>query len=199
MAKYAQKDIDAFGQRYRAMPTTLSQSEVARQLNVSLSTLRGWINKYGWERDLAPEVKRRTTIAVQKAILGADLDKPLTDEDAAITERVAINVQIITAQQNMLECFGSSLNTLLGQFATQVDKNVVAIPDDDSVTGYRPATKELADSASEARSLMQTMSQFFEEQRKVFGLNDKKDEMSVDELLRSLAEEMQGGEAEDTE
>lgn len=198
MAKLSTKDRDAIGQRYRAMPITLSQSECARQLNVSQSTLRGWIEKFGWERDLAPEVKRRTNIAVQKAMLGAPLNEPLDDESAAVTERVAINVAIITAQQDMLTSFSSSVECLLGQFSSQVKGNMVAVPDDESDTGYRLVPKKLGDSTSEARSIMQTMSQLFEEQRKVYGLSDGNDnEMSVDEFLRELAEEAQKASAED--
>lgn len=203
MSKYSEKQIEGFHLLYRSMPAVLNVSDCARQMRVPANTLRNWIKKRGWERDLSDEVMRRTNIAVQKATLGLDTDKPLNDEEKAIADRVAVNVAIITAQQTLLSKFGVSLEKINDQFSQQVGENVVSAVDPDSDTGYRIAPKALGKSIGEARQLMSTFSEFFEEQRKVWGLKDAGDTgPDPDAILRELAEEAaahQPQEADDTE
>lgn len=193
MAKRSHKEIEKIGQRYRAMPARLAQSEVASQLDVPLSTLRGYIEKYGWERDLAPEVQRRTTQAVIKAALGADLDRPLTNEETAIQERVALNVALITAHQEWLSGFGESLNNLLEHHVAQSKDLAVAIEDKDNPGAFRLVRKNLGPSIGEARQLISAFSEFAEQQRKAHGIDSEGDGNStdVDSYLRELAAEMQ--------
>jgi len=203
MSKYSEKQIEGFHLLYRSMPAVLNVSDCARQMRVPANTLRNWIKKRGWERDLSDEVMRRTNIAVQKATLGLDTDKPLNDEEKAIADRVAVNVAIITAQQTLLSKFGVSMEKINDQFSQQVGENVVSAVDPDSDTGYRIAPKALGKSIAEARQLMSTFSEFFEEQRKVWGLKDAGDTgPDPDAILRELAEEAaahQPQEADDTE
>jgi len=203
MSKYSEKQIEGFHLLYRSMPAVLNVSDCARQMRVPANTLRNWIKKRGWERDLSDEVMRRTNIAVQKATLGLDTDKPLNDEEKAIADLVAVNVAIITAQQTLLSKFGVSMEKINDQFSQQVGENVVSAVDPDSDTGYRIAPKALGKSIAEARQLMSTFSEFFEEQRKVWGLKDAGDTgPDPDAILRELAEEAaahQPQEADDTE
>ena len=192
MAKYKKEQIDAIGRRYRTMPAALTQSEVANQLQVPLSTLRTWIEKFGWERDLSDEVLRRTNIAVQKARLGADLDKPLTDEEAAITERVALNVALIEAHQEWLNGFGQALNILKDKHLQQVQTMTVAIECSKAASGYRVVVKNLGSAIADSRNLIATFKEFQEQQRLAYGISpdSQGDAVDVDTYLRELAEEM---------
>lgn len=193
MAKRKTKDIEAIGQRYRVMPVRLSQSEVAKQLGIPLTTLRGYIDKYNWERDLAPEVQRRTNMAVMKAALGAPLDRPLSDEESAIQERVALNVAIITQHQDWLIGFGNSLNNLLQHHVAQSQDLSMLVDDAKSATGYREVRKNLGPSIGEARQLISAFGEFAQQQRLAHGIDKDGDgkEVDVDSYLRELAEEMQ--------
>lgn len=204
MAKRSKKDIEALGQRYRVMPARLSQTEVAKQLGIPLTTLRGYIEQYGWERDLAPEVQRRTNIAVMKAALGADLDRPLTDEESAIQERVALNVAIITQHQEWLTGFGNSLNSLMLHHVEQVKDLSMMVDCPHSASGYREVRKNLGPAIGEARQLIAAFSEFAQQQRLAHGIDKDGDGkgVDVDQALRELAEEMQReepGEAENGE
>lgn len=201
MARLSQKQIDAVGIKYRSLPAVMSQAEAARHLNVSLSTLRGWIAKYNWDRDLGPEVRRRTNMAVQKAMLGAPLDRPLSDEDTAIAERVAVNVSLLTAQQEWLGGFGESLTLLMQHHLEQTRTMEVAIPDAKAPSGYRVVRKSLGAGVGEARQLISAFGEFAEQQRRAFGISDDGDanKVDVDTALRQLAEEMAAEEAAELE
>lgn len=198
MPKYKKEDIERIGRRYRTMPSQLSQTEVATQLQIPLSTLRTWIGRYNWERDLSDEVKRRTNIAVSKSMLGVETDKPLSDEEQAITERVALNVALITQHQDWLSGFGETLTLLKTQHHEQVKSLEVAIPDDKAPSGYRFAKKALGSSINEARGLISTFKDFVEQQRLAYGISAEGDgnDVDVDSYLRELAEEMAAEEAE---
>lgn len=188
MAKYSSEQIDAFHLAYRSMPATLTVVDVARQMRVPANTLRNWIKKNGWERDLSAEVRRRTNIAVTKAALGLDTSRPLNDEESAIADRVALNVAIMTQHQDWLGGFGKVLNELLQQLTLQVTDNVVAVMDKE--TGeYKAAVKSLAGSIPEARQLMATFSDYSKAQMLAHGINGESDEADIDTVLRELAEE----------
>lgn len=188
MAKYSQEQVDAFHLIYRSMPATLTVVDVARQMRVPPNTLRNWIKKHGWERDLSAEVRRRTNIAVTKAALGLDTSRPLNDEESAIADRVTLNVVIMTQHQEWLGGFGSVLNKLLEQLTQQVAENVVAVPDKDT-GGYKTAVKSLTSSIPEARQLMATFTDYSKAQMLAHGITGESDEADIDTVLRELAEE----------
>ena len=174
------------------MPSRLSQTEVAKQLNIPLSTLRGYIDKFNWERDLAPEVQRRTNMAVMKAALGAPLDRPLTNEESAIQERVALNVAIITQHQDWLTGFGDALNNLMQHHVAQAKDLSMMVDCTKSASGFREVRKNLGPAIGESRQLIAAFAEFAQQQRLAHGIDKDGDgkEVDVDSYLRELAEEM---------
>lgn len=200
MAKYSKERIDAIHCAYRAMPSTLSVSDVARKLQVPYTTLIKWIKKYEWERDLSDEVRRRTNIAVTKAALGCDTTRPLNNEETAIVDRVAINVAILTGHQNFTKVMGKTLVQLNDHLQEQAtDLKVAAM---DLETGeYVIKSKALGGVISEARQLMSAFSEFVREERRAYGISEdgKADAVDTDTILRELAEEAQAHIEEVTE
>lgn len=200
MAKYSKEKIDAIHCAYRAMPSTLSVSDVARKLQVPYTTLIKWIKKGGWERDLSDEVRRRTNIAVTKAALGCDTTRPLNNEETAIVDRVAINVAILTGHQNFTKVMGKTLVQLNDHLQEQAtDLKVAAM---DLETGeYVVKSKALGGVISEARQLMSAFSDFVREERRAYGIAEdgKADAVDTDTILRELAEEAQAHVEEVTE
>lgn len=190
MAKFSNEQKAKFQQAYRAMPASMPVSAIATQLKVAANTLRTWIKEGGWERDLSDEVRRRTNSAVIKAGLGAPEDRPLTDEEQIISERVAINLALIESHQDFLRVFGNSLTAINGHLSTQVTELMVPVMNKDSGE-YEMKPLSLNNAIGQSRQLIAAFSDMATEQRRAFGIseNGKPDEVDADTLLRQLAEE----------
>lgn len=186
MARYSDKEIEMYRNRFRTMPASLSVAECARQMGVAQQTLRNWIKTYEWERDLSQEVARRTIIATQKAILGMPIDQPLTDEEQAIAQRVALNIALCDQFRDWLTGFGKTMNELNGHLSQQVSSLKVAVWND-RAQDYVLVPLSLNNAIPQARNLMSTFREFSEEMRKAFGINDGGDNDDVDSALRALA------------
>lgn len=191
MAKYSTEQKAKFQQMYRAMPAALPVSTIASQLQVAANTLRGWIREGGWERDLSDEVRRRTNSAVIKAGLSGPEDRPLTDEEEIMSQRVAINLALIEGHQDFLRVFGNTLVTINGHLSGQVKDLLVPVMNKE--TGeYDMKPLSLNNAIGQSRQLIAAFSDMATEQRRAFGISEdgKPDEVDADTLLRQLAEEV---------
>lgn len=190
MAKFSNEEKAKFQQMYRAMPAALPVSAIATQFQVAANTLRGWIREGGWERDLSDEVRRRTNSAVIKAGLVGPEDRPLTDEEEIMSQRVAINLALIEGHQDFLRVFGNTLVAINGHLSGQVKDLLVPVMNKD--TGeYEMKPLSLNNAIGQSRQLIAAFSDMATEQRRAFGIseNGKPDEVDADTLLRQLAEE----------
>ncbi|MBY0416454.1 MAG: hypothetical protein K2W88_00125 [Pararheinheimera sp.] len=191
MAKFSNEEKAKFQQMYRAMPAALPVSAIATQFQVAANTLRGWIREGGWERDLSDEVRRRTNSAVIKAGLAGPEDRPLTDEEEIMSQRVAINLALIEGHQDFLRVFGNTLVAINGHLSGQVKDLLVPVMNKD--TGeYEMKPLSLNNAIGQSRQLIAAFSDMATEQRRAFGISEdgKPDEVDADTLLRQLAEEV---------
>lgn len=190
MAKFSNEEKAKFQQMYRAMPAALPVSAIATQFQVAANTLRGWIKEGGWERDLSDEVRRRTNSAVIKAGLVGPEDRPLTDEEEIMSQRVAINLALIEGHQDFLRVFGNTLIAINGHLSGQVKDLLVPVMNKDT-DEYEMKPLSLNNAIGQSRQLIAAFSDMATEQRRAFGIseNGKPDEVDADTLLRQLAEE----------
>jgi len=175
------------GEMYRA--GVCGPKEICDRLDIKRNTLSGWITRYGWERDLSARVRcavRRKSLSE----LSPESVNGLIDEDRAVDEAANEQLGILLRQKSILRRSLDQINTMQALLAreTDEDRRIAAMVEHIDIS----EKLMLQQAIFCGKTLQEFISKTIADTRRVWQMDEKKDERSVDDIQQEAIKLAEG-------
>lgn len=162
------------GEMYRT--GVCGPKEICDRLDIKRTTLSSWITRYGWERDLSARVRA----AVRRKALSDESVNSLIDEDRAVEDAANEQFSMLCRQKGILLRSLSMIDTLQSIIAQETEKDMEVAAKASHIDSGDKMTVQHAVFC--AKALQELISKAVSDTRRVWQMDEKKDERSVDDI-----------------